>query len=725
MILGGQPVVVSSRSNGAWITRVRCLGLILGLVLLPVQVIYGTAIQTSGITVTHAVQLDPSANEDMVFLAGLMERGGGGGHPALAVYWVRDDSFWFPTWQLMLSGAVDLLPDQLAKGQVAGQEAVVLARTTAPQKHTYQTTLSYSASLGALAVKVYDLTEDQLVYADGFSVGSYGGQLDPVSGTGLDDYVPVATTWQVGIVRANGSFFVKDSYEPSDPVVIRLHSPSAVLGEYRIYSVRGEFETLIASLTPAAREHHFSLDLSQLPLGASTLRLDYVDGGEILFSETHPLHIGRLVIDVAPLQPAREVGMVRTELDIKSVEPYAEEIQIDVHADLFELVWDDESKAFQEIPYGTVRAAERMPVDLSRAIARLPLEIPMPDRAANWKVVLSVEILSGVAVQLSGNERLFSSHLPAQVTEGDPYTIVVFPDTQNMTQSYPLIYTRMTDWISAHASEYNIAAALHVGDITNNNTAQEWLNAHNSMSLLHGVVPYALTLGNHDMIPSGWGELTQRGKSLIDDFFSVDEARRYSNLMGTMVPDRLANHYHVFSIGKDDYLVISLEFGPPDEAIEWANEVARRYPDHRMILLTHSYSDPIGSLSRNPLAHPLAENPETTVNTAFELWSQLVSINANSFMTVSGHLHSDPVVPYRVATGRDGHFVYELLFNWQQEPNGGNGWLGLITFHPNNTMEVSVYSPYLGEYARQRSRTGFVSRVTFDLQTGGVQHMLY
>ena len=38
-------------------------------------------------------------------------------------------------------------------------------------------------------------------------------------------------------------------------------------------------------------------------------------------------------------------------------------------------------------------------------------------------------------------------------------------------------------------------------------------------------------------------------------------------------------------------LVISLEFAPRDEAIEWAKTITEKpkYKDHKVILLTHSY----------------------------------------------------------------------------------------------------------------------------------------
>jgi hypothetical protein len=99
-----------------------------------------------------------------------------------------------------------------------------------------------------------------------------------------------------------------------------------------------------------------------------------------------------------------------------------------------------------------------------------------------------------------------------------------------------------------------------------------------------------------------------------------------------------------------------------------------------------------------------------------ELWEKLVSRHANSFMVLSGHVWPDaPTVPYRVERGYVGQYVYELLFDYQNQPNIGNGYFGLLTFHPDHTLEVRVYSPYLEEYANARDEVGFTSYIKIKL----------
>lgn len=683
------------------------------------------------ITVTATVHVEDISGREEIWLTGISadpDVADLAEDHVLALLWRLDFSGWFPTWQLELSSAVGLLPSELPVREAGAFPSVVLARVQPVAGHTYEVTLSYSPALGAFSYRIFDLTNDRLLQSGGYSVPGYDEPLYAVAGEATPQYLPVATTWQMGM-EADRAFLALQHFDTrEDAAAVRVQVPVAAPGEYRLYRVADGADgddVLVASFAPEAGEHRFPIDLSEFPYGSSTLRLDYVLDGETLLSELRKIVVGRVNFSLQPLAPDREARVVESQFTVQTEAPVDVEVLVDVHATLFELVWDSETRNFVEVPYMQGVAAEDVVLDLSSGSATLPVSVPMPDHHANWKLVLTAEVEPDMAVTLAGHERLFSTHLPAEVQPGEAYSIVVFPDTQNMSQSYPTVYTRMTDWVTSQAAERNIALVLHVGDITNHDTPVQWTNAYRSMSLLHGVVPYVLTLGNHDMTAGRGGAVWARGLSLINNYFKVEEAERYSNLAGTMVPGRLENHYHLFTIGDDKYLVIALEFGPPDEALEWANEIAAQYPDHRLILLTHSYTSNAGGLSRSPEGYEIAANPETTVNTAYEMWEKLVYPNANSFMVVSGHTWPEaPVVPFRVPRAAAGHPVFELLFDWQAEPNGGNGWLGILTFHPDDTLEVVVYSPYLGEVGNYRDSRGFTSRTVFDLNTGAAQRLV-
>ena len=49
--------------------------------------------------------------------------------------------------------------------------------------------------------------------------------------------------------------------------------------------------------------------------------------------------------------------------------------------------------------------------------------------------------------------------------------------------------------------------------------------------------------------------------------------------------------------------------------------------------------------------------------------------------------------------GVHGNLVNQILSNYQNVTNGGNGYLRIMRFHPSSdTIDVSTYSPYLNSF---------------------------
>lgn len=670
------------------------------------------------ITVTNVVEVANVSGSE-IWLAGLNVGPEADDAVAFALQWQLETSTWFPTWTLQLVSEEGLLLP-------AGSKANGLSRVTPQAGHTYEATLSYSSRLNGIAIRLFDLTDGRLVYSDTIEVAPYQGELYAAAGTSSPYYIPVGSTWMAGTSTESGQFLPLSLYESrGDRANIRLTTPAPLpLGEYRFYLETAGEKTLLANIRPEAETTWIPIPLQELPLGSSTLHMEYVDRGQVLQSEAKEINVGRVDFWVEPVAVEREEGVAKATIHARGGDAYPDDLELKLTASLYELVWDEGSRNFVEELY-----AEGIPVyadrlDLTEAATVLTVDIPLPEQPGNWRLRVAAELSPNLAQSIGHNDRLFSTHLPAEIEPGEAYRFVIFPDTQYFSQSHPHIYMRMTDWVTANAHEMNIAAVLHMGDITNNNAPNEWENAFAAMSLLHDVVPYVLSIGNHDMTRSG-GQVAERGLTRINQYFSVDAARRYSNLAGTMVEGSLENHYSLFSVADDEYLVISLEFGPPDEALAWANEVADMYPDHRLILITHSYLSRNGNHSSSPKSYPIAENRDTTVNAATDIWNRVLRQRANTFMVLSGHTSPpEPVIPYRTPRAATGQTVYELLFDWQTQPNGGNGWLGILTFQPDNTIEGQVYSPYLGEYANARDPNGFTSNIRINLDTGWIQRII-
>ena len=674
--------------------------------------------------------------------------------------WQSDGTSWFPTWALAVVSDKGLLP--------GGSRSTVVSSASPVKGHEYEVALSYSPSLGALAVRVWDRTQGRAVYAGTMAVEPYDGALwvdeealagkdavgkaaeadarepgvtkDPgvtgemavtdktavtgvrrLGGSVKPVYVPVSATWNAGVGEPGGAFVPISIFETkSEPAAILLRTPPPLPpGEFHVYLEHDGGSLPLAVVAPSAPETRIPLPLSQAPIGEARLRVDYVANGERLLTEARSIVIGRVNVWAEPVVVQREQGRVEASFRLQSAEPLDEEIGIELVAWIERLVWDPEGRRFEYEPLARERIYAGT-VDLSTGAAKLTVEMPMPKEAGAFRARFEPAFEPKVASYLNGTERFFSTYLPAEIGEGEPYTFAVFPDTQYFSARFPHVFMRMAAWIAENADAYNIAGLLHVGDITDDNSPGQWENAHRSMSLLQGVVPYVLAIGNHDMIgPMG---VYGRGDSRVNAYFPAEAAERYSNLGGTFMPGRMENSYSIFEVGDDKYLVISLEFGPPDEVLDWANQVAAAYPEHRVIYLTHSYLSPSGGLSSSPSSYPIAQNPETTVNTASEIWTKLIRRHANSLLVVSGHVTPDvPTVPYRISRADAGQWVYQMLFDFQwEEPYGGNGWLGLLTFHPDDMLEVRLYTPFLDEWGEYRDSRGFTSRMWIDLEQGRV-----
>lgn len=278
---------------------------------------------------------------------------------------------------------------------------------------------------------------------------------------------------------------------------------------------------------------------------------------------------------------------------------------------------------------------------------------------------------------------------------GNRFCIVALPDTQIYAESYPDIFIAQTQWIKDHKDEMNIVFVVHEGDIVNDNSEKQWRNADKAMSILDGVVPYCMAVGNHDMGPGG--SATNRDTTLFNKFFPVS---RFENepWYGSHLGDDNDNVYCNFTASGMKFMILALEFGPTDELLDWANRVVSQHKDRRVIVLTHCYmySDDTrvgegGNYSPREF--------DCGGNDGEEMWEKFVRKHENISLVLSGHIINDGLGKL-TSTADPGNKVHQLLANYQMKENGGNGWLRIMKFVPeDNRIYVRTYSPFLKRYA--------------------------
>ena len=74
---------------------------------------------------------------------------------------------------------------------------------------------------------------------------------------------------------------------------------------------------------------------------------------------------------------------------------------------------------------------------------------------------------------------------------------------------------------------------------------------------------------------------------------------------------------------------------------------------------------------------------------------QALKDNQNLFLILCAHMHTE-VKRTDIVDGRP---IHQLLANYQSRANGGNGWLRILRFVPEeNKIYVKTYSPYLNKF---------------------------
>ncbi|MBA7475397.1 hypothetical protein ES707_10766 [subsurface metagenome] len=259
------------------------------------------------------------------------------------------------------------------------------------------------------------------------------------------------------------------------------------------------------------------------------------------------------------------------------------------------------------------------------------------------------------------------------------WTLAVLPDTQFYSAIYPGLFHLQTQWVMDNKEKYNIVYVLTLGDITDNNNKLQWERASAALGRLDGVLPYTIVLGNHDYGLNGEAKTRD---TLANDYFPPARFRNWPTFAGVMDQGRIENNYHLFTARGRQWLILNLEWGPRNRALEWANHILRKHPNHKAIITTHAYlySDSTRyhwqqkgkAQNWNPHSYGTADD----TNDGEEMWQKLVSKHANVFMTINGHVLNDGL-GFLVSRAEYGNPVNQMLVNFQSPiyPLGGESHL--------------------------------------------------
>ncbi|WP_438481228.1 metallophosphoesterase [Oleiharenicola lentus] len=341
-------------------------------------------------------------------------------------------------------------------------------------------------------------------------------------------------------------------------------------------------------------------------------------------------------------------------------------------------------------------------------------------------------LLLGVAAPDDEAPEPVSSFQKPVLEQAGSWSLIMVPDTQNYVKwirNQPIL-DLMTAWIEENIDPLNIKMVVIVGDLVQNDekiindydgnqtTMQQWQSVSRALARLDGKVPYVAATGNHDYSINAQGVRT----SHFSDYITTErnhlnqKALVQNNRNEQWQPTLENSAYELKNLNGRDYLFLTVEFAPRDTIVEWAKKIAalEQYKNHRVVFITHAYLNDKDQHIKGEQMNWLYWEPYNinnviqksskialpTANTGKQLWEKLVQPSANIELTLSGHVSGEG---YRVDTNIAGKAVHQVLFDAQtmggghRSGNGGDGWLRILEFFPDNkTVKVRTFSPLFG-----------------------------
>lgn len=294
------------------------------------------------------------------------------------------------------------------------------------------------------------------------------------------------------------------------------------------------------------------------------------------------------------------------------------------------------------------------------------------------RIVLKNLVIFLVASLLSSSCALNTVE-PIDIYDGRGDCIMIVPDIQYYTNNENRFW--YLDAIVDYCTDCreDISFVLQTGDVTNNNQSYQWTNAYQHFfSKLPYSVPVIFCLGNHD-----YGD---NGLSII----------RQSNIPEELTPIRdetmdgsvWDNYLRSVFWGSKKVVVLSLEFAPRNEVLEWADNVIKENQDVPVIILTHAFLNNSGMLyditdnnCDNQCSQKFYKMGNDYINDSKEIFDKIVYNNTNVKLIICGHSLSKKYIECMKTKNINNESVYCIMVNYQHYTDGGAGIVGLLYYN--------------------------------------------
>ncbi len=258
------------------------------------------------------------------------------------------------------------------------------------------------------------------------------------------------------------------------------------------------------------------------------------------------------------------------------------------------------------------------------------------------------------------------------------FGMVVVPDTQLYTQSYPEKISEQFQWIVDTAKENKTEMVLHVGDVVNRpylNQEFQWQAASAAFSLLEQAgIPYGIAWGNHDY------DNGTNSRIRYNQYFPVTRLQEsagdlWGGSFGIDADKPIDDAYYLLEEHGTKLLVMSISYWQTNEDLDWAAKVIEEHPDYSVIIFTHNYTN-LNDISNTDMLNKVVKN------------------HSNVKLVLSGHVAGTNVVYSNFGD----HETYNVLADYQGLSYGGQEFIRSVQFDlENDLIYFNTYSPMTGE----------------------------
>ncbi len=264
--------------------------------------------------------------------------------------------------------------------------------------------------------------------------------------------------------------------------------------------------------------------------------------------------------------------------------------------------------------------------------------------------------------------------------EDENFTILWATDPQWYSFKYFDIIEAQNNWVADNYARMDMRYIVHTGDFVDNpHSHEQWAVMDKAYKVWDDAgLHYGVLAGNHDVDKSDHTEYSQ--------YFG---AHRYNTKpwYGESYEDNFG-HYDLMTIDGVDYIFVYMGYNSsyPDEVYEWLNYVLAKYPTRIASLAFHDY---------------LYANGERSAS-GEQFFNRVVLKNPNVRMVMCGHNYNSTRKIDDIDDDGDGkadRTVYQMMANYQNTTNGGNGFMRFMEFDYSDSVIIHrTYSPYTSNF---------------------------